>query len=322
MFQITSHYITTHYRRWALYCVCIGILMFAGCANNASKSGPKTFPKVSLPVLYNDSKAQAEFLAMHYWDKFDFNDTTWVGSAESLTEQALVEYLSILPYASYDMICKGISHLLDMADKNQAMYAFFYSKMEYYLANPSSTLRNQELYIPVLEHMVASRSLDEPRKARPKALLPLLNKNRPGTIATNIHFTRPSGARDSLTTIKSNYILVVFYDFDCADCNVLKGLLNESPVIKEMQKRKQLAILAIYPGANMEGWKKSLSQVPQTWINGYDHDEEIGRLGTYILQTIPTLYLLDKNYMVIMKEQPFNNVEAYLSSILNPPIQR
>jgi hypothetical protein len=309
----------TRYRIVVWSCVFVGILMMSGCANNAGKPSQKKFPKVSLPALYNDTRMQSEFLAMHYWDQFDFNDTTWIGSAEATTEQALTEYLSILPYASYDVICKGITQLLDKADVNQAMYAFFYSKMEYYLSNSSSTLRNQELYIPVLEHMVQAKSLDEPRKARPKAILPLLNKNRPGTTAANIHFTRPSGAKDSLTTIKSDLILVIFYDFECVDCNVLKAKMNESPVVNELIKRKKLAILAIYPGANMEGWKKSLPQVPTTWINGYDHNEEIGQLGTYILPSIPTLYLLDGKYMVIMKEQPFEYVEAYLNSILNPP---
>jgi hypothetical protein len=304
-----------------LFCLLTGLILLAACVGNSNKPGQRNFPKVSLPVIATDQRSQAEFLAIHYWDNFDFADTSWVGSYESLTEQALFEYLSILPYSSYDVICKGISQLLDKADGNQAMYAFFYSKMEYYLSSPSSTLRNEELYIPVLEHIISSKSLDEQRKLRPKTLLPLLNKNRPSTTATNIHFTRPSGARDSLTNIKADYILVVFYDFECADCNVLKQLMSQSTVIKEMQTRKKLAILAIYPGANMEGWKKSLPQVPSSWINGYDHDEEIGRLGTYILQSIPTLYLLDRNYMVIMKEQQFNYVEAYLNTILNQQAQ-
>jgi hypothetical protein len=299
-------------------CGLLSAVTFIGCTNRPKEPDKRTFPKVTVPTIYTSQQAQAEFLAVHYWDKFDFSDTTWVGSTELITEQALAEYLSILPYSSYSVICKGIQSLLDRADKNQAMYAFFSSKMEFYLSNPNSTLRNEEFYIPVLEHIVASNSLDQYRKARPNAILPMLNKNRPGTQATDIRYTMVSGAKNSLFNLKSDYILVVFYDFDCEDCNVLKSLIEESAVIKEMQKQKKLTILAIYPGANMEGWKRSSIQVPASWINGYDFNEEIGREGTYILRTIPTLYLLDGNYMVIMKEPPINYVELYLNNILNP----
>ena len=301
--------------RLAVLCGLIFVITCFGCTNRPKEPAKRTFPAVTVPTIYTNQQASAEFLAMHYWDLFDFNDTTWLGSASHITEQALTDYISILRYSSYTVICNGIKKLLDKADKNQAMYAFFTSKMEFYLSNTNSTLRNEELYIPVLEHMVASNSLDEPRKARPNAILPLLNKNRPGTQAADIHFTLVSGAQNSLSNLKTDYILVVFYDFDCEDCNVLKKLIEDSPVVKEMQKQRKLSILAIYPGANMEGWKRSLSQVPATWINGYDHNEEIGKQGTYILKTIPTLYLIDRNFMVIMKEPPFNYVELYLNNM-------
>jgi len=300
-------------------CGLIGILTFVGCTTQPKESGRRTFPTVTVPTVYAETQARAEYLVMRYWDRFDFNDTVWVGSSELTTEQALVEYLSILPYASYDVICKGINQLLDRADQNQAMYAFFYSKMEFYFSSPNSAFRNEEFYIPVLEHMVKSSSLDQPRKVRPNAILPVLQKNRPGTQAAEIHYTMASGVKNTLSNVKSDYILVLFYDFDCEDCNVLKGMMEESTIINEMQAQKKLAILAIYPGANMEGWRRSLVHVPASWINGYDHDEEIGREGTYEIRSIPTLYLLDRNYMVIMKEPPFNYVEYYLDSILNPP---
>jgi thioredoxin-related protein len=301
--------------------VClIAIITLSGCTNRPKEPEKRTFPVVTIPAIYTAQQARAEFLVMHYWDQFDFSDTTWVGSSELITEQALVDYLSILPYANYNVIYNGIIHLLNQADKNMAMYAFFSSKMEFYLSNTNSTLRNDEFFIPVLEHMVASKSLDQPRKVRPNAILPVLNKNRPGTQAADIHYTMVSGVKNSLYNLKSDFFLMVFYDFDCEDCNKLKSLIEESTVIKEMQKQKKLTILAIYPGANMEGWKKSLSQIPASWINGYDHDEEIGKDGTYVFRTIPTIFLLDKNHKVIMKEPSFNYVEIYLNNLLNPQV--
>ena len=297
--------------------VVIVFAVLVGCKDQTKTPEKKTFPYVNVPLLYTDQQMQADFLLTHFWDKFDFNDTTWVGSAESITEQALVEYISILPYAPYDVICMRITDLLDKADNNPVMYAYFSARLEYYFSEPNSQLRTDEYYVPVLEHMIASKSLDEPRKTRPNTILPLVNKNRPGMQAANINFTGISGAKSQLTNVKADYILVIFYNFDCEDCNVVKKLIGDSEVINEMQQRRKLAILAIYPGANMEGWKVSSPQIPASWINGYDHDEEIAREGTYVLRSIPTLYLIDKDYTVILKEPSVEYVEYFFNSILN-----
>jgi len=297
----------------------IVVITVIGCTKRQKGPERRTFPAVTVPIIYADQQAQAEYLVKHYWDQFDFSDSVWVGSAEPVTEQALVNYLNILPYSSYDVICEGIKSLLDRADTNQAMYAYFSSRMEFYFSGQNATYRNDEFYIPVLEHMIASNSLDEPRKVRPNTLLPLLLKNRPNTQASDIRYTTVSGAKGSLYNVKSDYIMVVFYDFDCEDCNVLKKLIEESLIVNDMLKQRKLAIVAIYPGANMEGWKRSSSQVPAAWINGYDHNEEIANEGTYILRSIPTLFLLDRNYMVILKEPPFDYMEFYFDNILNPP---
>jgi hypothetical protein len=298
--------------------IAVSVIIFNGCKQPRT-SESRTFPVITIPPMYITMQAQAEYVAIHYWDNFNFNDTTWVGSFESVTEQAIVEYISIIPYAQYNVICLGIQELLDKADINPVMYTYFSSRLEYYFSDPASTFRTDEYYVPVLEHMIASKSLDEPRKARPNTILPLVNKNRPGMQAANINFTGVSGAKSQLTNVKSDYILVIFYNFDCEDCNVVKKLIEESEVINEMQKQRKLAILAIYPGANMEGWKVSSPQIPASWINGYDHDEEIVKEGTYVLRSIPTLYLMDKEYMVIMKEPSVEYVEFYFDSILNPP---
>jgi hypothetical protein len=126
---------------------------------------------VTVPAVYIDPAARAEYLTKHYWDRFDFSDTAYVGSAALVTEQAIVDYITVLRYASYQTICDGLKQLMDKAEKYPAMYAFVSSQMEHYLFDTGSALRNDELYIPVLEHLVASDSLTEPRKTRPKLLL-------------------------------------------------------------------------------------------------------------------------------------------------------
>jgi hypothetical protein len=299
-------------------CTLSGLVALSGCVNKSQEQKTLTFPAVTVPAIYTDPLARAEYLTMHYWDHFDFNDTACVGSAAQMTEQAVVDYLSVLPYASYPVIINGIKHVMDEAEKNEAMYAFFSSQMEHYLYDQQSSLRNDDFFVPVLEHMVASKTLIEPRKTRPELILSQVRKNRTNTQATNIHYTTASGIRSSLYDLKTDYILMMFHNLDCGNCKALTAQIEASQTIKEMQKRKRLTILAIYPGQDLDAWKKHLAEMPVSWINAYDHEEAIYSQELYVLRIIPTLYLIDKNYRVIMKDAAFNYVEYFLNSIINP----
>lgn len=300
-------------------CSLASLISFVGCKKQNKQTEKRTFPAVTVPTIYTSQQARAEYLALHYWDQFDFNDTAYVGSAALLTQQALLDYLSVLPYASYPIISEGLKNILEKADQNTAMYAFFSSHLENFLFAPNSSLRNEEFYIPVLEHMVTAKSLDEHRKMRPKENLAQLNKNRPGTQATNIRYTLPNGAVDSLSTEKTDYTLLLFYNLDCGNCKEVIAAIEASKHIIEMQKRNRLRIMAIYPGQDVEAWKEYLKQIPPSWKTGYDHLADIWGKGTYVLRNLPTLYLIDKNQTIIIKDAPLQYIEYYFNSILHPP---
>jgi hypothetical protein len=308
-------------KKYLIFAAGTILAVLSGCTNRSQEPVKRTFPTVTVPSIYANPTARAEYLTMHYWDRFNFTDTAYVGSAANVTEQAIADYLSILPYASYQIICQGLAHLMEEAEKSEALYAFFSSRLEHFLFDLNSPLRNDEFFIPVLEQMVNSQALNEPRKTRPKLLLSQLQKNRPSTQAANIHYALASGAKSSLYDVKSDFILLLFHNLDCGNCKELTAQINNSPVIAEMQKRKRLTVLSIYPGQDLEAWKKHLTEMPSAWINGYDRDAEIYGQELYALRIIPTLYLMDKNHRILMKDVPFNYVEYYINNILNPPSQ-
>ncbi|MDR1456055.1 MAG: DUF5106 domain-containing protein [Tannerella sp.] len=299
----------------------LGLTILSGCAGKSREPAKRTFPMVTVPTVYTDPAARAEYLAMHYWDLFNFADTAGVGSAAGVTEQALANYLSILPYTSYRVICRGLTHVMEEAEAHEAMYAFISTLMERYLFDLNSPLRNEEFFIPVLEQMVASKTLNEPRKVRPGQLLSQLQKNRPSTQAANIRYALASNARSSLYDLKTDFILVLFHNLDCGSCREVANQIENSQAVTEMQKRKRLTVLSIYPGQDVDAWKKYLPEMPSSWINGYDCDGEIYEKELYVLRTLPTLYLTDRNHQVLMKDVPFNYVEYFMNNILNPPIQ-
>lgn len=305
-----------------LGCGLAGLMLFFSCGTSTDAPGRKTFKQAEVPAVYTEPRLRAEYLAMHYWDHFDFADTAFVGSAANITEQAIIDFFSIFPYTSYQTSCNGIKRLLDQAQKNRAMYAFFTSKMEEFLFYPNSSMRNEEYFIPVLEHMVASDSLDAYRKARPRAMLAQVQKNRPGMQAADIRYTTENGSQGSLYDLKTDFVLVFFHGLDLGNAREVSQMIDVSQPVKQMIARKKLTILSIYPDMAEEQWKKYLPQMPETWIHGYDKNLDIRQRQTYVLRVLPALYLLDKEHKVVMKEVAFPYIELYLNSILNPPAQK
>ena len=305
-----------------LGCGLAGLMLFFSCGTSTDAPGRKTFKQAEVPAVYTEPRLRAEYLAMHYWDHFDFADTAFVGSAANITEQAIIDFFSIFPYTSYQTSCNGIKRLLDQAQKNRAMYAFFTSKMEEFLFYPNSSMRNEEYFIPVLEHMVASDSLDAYRKARPRAMLAQVQKNRPGMQAADICYTTENGSQGSLYDLKTDFVLVFFHGLDLGNAREVSQMIDVSQPVKQMIAQKKLTILSIYLDMAEEQWKEYLPQMPETWIHGYDKNLDIRQRQTYVLRVLPALYLLDKEHKVVMKEVAFPYIELYLNSILNPPAQK
>ena len=305
-----------------LGCGLAGLMLFFSCGTSTDAPGRKTFKQAEVPAVYTEPRLRAEYLAMHYWDHFDFADTAFVGSAANITEQAIIDFFSIFPYTPYQTSCNGIKRLLDQAQKNRAMYAFFTSKMEEFLFYPNSSMRNEEYFIPVLEHMVASDSLDAYRKGRPRAMLAQVQKNRPGMQAADIRYTTENGSQGSLYDLKTDFVLVFFHGLDLGNAREVSQMIDVSQPVKQMIAQKKLTILSIYLDMAEEQWKEYLPQMPETWIHGYDKNLDIRQRQTYVLRVLPALYLLDKEHKVVMKEVAFPYIELYLNSILNPPAQK
>ena len=80
---------------------------------------------------------------------------------------------------------------------------------------------------------------------------------------------------------------------------------------------KQVRILAFYPDEEHEVWENHQDMIPSKWINGYDKELTVLNRELYDLKAMPTLYLLDKDKKVLLKDAPVEQVEQYLAQVLS-----
>ena len=272
----------------------------------------RTFKLPDLPAVLQEPAERADYLALHYWDHFDFKDTAYVHLPE-VTEQAFADYLSVLEHTRPETADRAIREMLGKSADEPRMFSYFTDLYDRYLYDANSPMRNEELYIPVLETIIASPLVDEDHKVRPKYRLELAMKNRVGQQAADFTYTLANGQKRRMHAIQSDYLILYFNNPDCNACVEIANALANSLLVKGMIAEKKLQVLAIYPDADLDIWKDHLSDFPETWINGYDAERVIEDDEIYDLKAIPMIYLLDKNKNVLLKDVDTNRLFSYLS---------
>ena len=88
--------------------------------------------------------------------------------------------------------------------------------------------------------------------------------------------------------------------------------MKQAPAINNEFAAGNLKILAVYPDEDKEEWERHLPDFPKEWINGYDKKLVIKEKNLYDLKAIPTLYLLDKDKKVLLKDATVAQIDQYL----------
>ena len=307
------------------FLICLFLIIsVVGCTSQGNKQGnekventvtapatPKNFERATPPAMMTNPKDRANYLVTHFWDKFNFRDTMYC-HVPSITEQAFVDFVYELNNASPAKVSEGIKKMLTNAEEDAVMYEYFFKLGEKYLYHPNSEFRNDEHFVPFLEHIIANPRLTDDHKVRPKHLLELALKNRAGTKASDFSYTLASGNTGRLYSISSKYLLVMFFNPDCFECQRTTDLLKKDESIASSIASGSLKVLAVYPDENLYLWQKHIDKIPSTWINGYDKSLELRNKELYDLKAIPTLYLLDKDKNVIFKDVSVGEISDYL----------
>lgn len=264
-----------------------------------------------IPSILTTPDQRAEFLAEHYWDKSNFADTCYL-SHKDATEQAWVDYYNLLNYISLDKAQEVIKTVFSQTAFKKEVYKNFTDLADKYLYDPNSPMRNEEFYIPILESMVASPLLEDVEKIRPLNRLQLAKKNRPGTRALDFTYTFSSGKQGTLHSLSADYTILFINNPGCHACAEAITGLKQSIIINQLLSENRLKILAFYTDTELDNWQKHRPNFPDTWLNAYDRKQTVSNNNLYDLKAIPTLYLLDKDKIVILKDAPLHLIEAWL----------
>ena len=273
----------------------------------------QVFRLPDIPVVLSTPEQRAEFLASHYWDCLGTADTGVLLHSEAL-EQAWANYCDLLRHVPLPVARQAIKELFSSLESDMKLYVHFKSLAESYLDDPNSPLRNEDIYISVLEAMVSSDRLGDMDKLRPRARLKLALKNRPGGEAEDFTYTLATGERGTLHRIPAEYILLFFNEPGCETCAAAMDGLKSVDGVTRLVGQGRLAVLLMYIDDDLAEWNRHRPDFPDTWINGYDAAQLIRKRQLYDVRATPSLYLLDKDKKVLLKDASLQEILAFLEN--------
>lgn len=272
------------------------------------------FPFSEIPTTLTEPEARKDFLLTHYWDKFDFADTTLVNNRD-VTEQGFVNFIALLLDGTTTKELTGKSlvdwctHFLPYPHSRQVMTQL----TDDYLYNPNSPYYNETLYGMYLETLLNVLPQTDAMRSSYQFKLELVRRNNVGDKATDFVYYLSDGTRHTLaaTPVKSNRLLLMFYDPECESCHEVLLQMAADTALAEAVRTGKLSVLAVYTEGNEEAWRKALPDMPGGWTVGTDR-EAVKTGALYDLKAMPSLYLLDGSKTVLLKDAAYEKIRATL----------
>ena len=313
--------------KFQVLAVAVVAAVFSACGGG-NGGGDKSvndgsFPMVSPPSYLNDQEQAIKYMARNFWDNFikieldgkeGANVVHGVDSVSFLN--AFGVYAQLATMAGANVMEAPMTELFQNLDSlalngERKPLLKVMEQMEHYFFDPNSPVLDEEMYLRALDGILAAKSLTDLDKMQYEYQHRICSLNRAGTPAADFVFEQLNGKKGSLYGIKGDYTLVFFNNPGCHACGeILENIVN-SPVA-EMVSNGKVKVLAMYIDEELEAWKENRSKFPQEWIYAHDHKMILRDNNIYGLRAIPSLYLLDKEKRVILKDAPVGKVISYL----------
>lgn len=275
-------------------------------------------PLPAIPATLRTPHERASYLLAHFWDGMSFADTLRSRNS-GFMEQNLVNYLSLFPHAPAEARTQAVHLLMQRAEADKLAYLLLAELAEKYLYATGSPMQSEEHFIPFLEETAHTPLLNETEKSRPRFLLAAALKNRPGTTATDFTYHTAEGNLQTLhATPSAPRLLLMFYNPDCTHCRQAIAQLHSDGLFKQMLHDGRLTVLAINTGNDPEtpprpeARPRSGNELPDGWTAG-TATPALADDEPYILPSMPTLYLLDKEKHILLKEALPEQVLSHLA---------
>lgn len=269
-----------------------------------------------------DSTFAYRYYKDHYWDDTWFFDERLARTP--FFEEKLDEYFATLVFPHPDSVIKEIDWMMAYAGANDEMQRFLLVKFINRYLNPQY-MWEDKVYVHLYEKYFSQQDypwLTEKGKKTISDRYYGMAANLFGNKAADIQLPDSTGKTKSLYSVTNPFTVVLFWDPTCGHCK--ETLPRIDSIYRAKWKSLNVKIFAI--AKETDGTKKDwLSFVSSHQLEGWDHvyySKEAYETSIknnipsyyqlYDAQLVPTLYLLDKDKLILAKKIPFDQIDKVL----------
>lgn len=272
-------------------------------------------PLPVVPPTLTKPADRAIYIIDHFWDGLDFSDTV-VSRDARLIEQSFADYTSLFPVVndSTARLQSAVNRLVSASEADSVAAAGLREIAEIYLYDVVSPMHNDDYYRFYLNSFINSDGLDDGMRLRYEYQLEEIDKNRVGEEATDFGLVAKDGSETTLSHEVAGVPLTVlmFYNPFCSECHDISSAMGDDPAVAKAVAAGRLQLIAVIADG---AWSDNASAVP---LDGpirefAAKDNCIEDEQLYSIRMIPTLYVLDSEMKVVMRDAKPARISALVA---------
>lgn len=256
----------------------------------------------SPPVEYYQSKTTYyKYLLDHLFDYYPWRDDRLLNTPIPHNKfQFLTQIL--IQLEAKDAI-PGLIEYLDQSKKSSELYSLLFDHLENIFGSYQSLLKDEDLYIAMLEHALVNPAVDEAKRERYRFELDIAQRNRKGSQAPDFNILLKNGDTTSLYKMESPYLLLLFQLPDCPACVDLRVRMESMDQLKLNIKSGLVKVVTLFYEANEAAWRNYLNKSAHPdYLHGWNYDTKVLSENLYDLRITPMMILVDANKKVVAKD--------------------
>ncbi len=235
-----------------------------------------------------------------YWEEL-LRKEPHVFTDTVLLDQAIANYLAYIESKDSSTIVHSLQRIADLLPVDSALY-FLWDRLDHYVYHPNSPMRNDEHSLLLFEALLKFPAINDMYAVKYGHIVNMLHKNRVGATAANFEYSNDKGNKQELSGIDVPFLLLIFYDPSCHTCSAMLEQLKGASLMNTWIKEGKLGVLTVDVFGDAVQYEKHKSVLSPLWTNGIDLDQRILQEHKYNLLAYPTIYVLDRDKKVLLKD--------------------
>jgi hypothetical protein len=249
-----------------------------------------------------DRQGRINYMIEHFWNEQSITDSTCFQRPG-----LLLDYVYLLKQA--DNNDKYVQSFVSLASKHESTLAPILYWLDNILYDSSSPHYDENLYMKLMKAVIAS-DVNPVMKLTPRQRVEIMSKNQVGNRANNFSFVTKEGCTNRLYKVEAPLLVLFFNNPDCSMYQEAEDRMMQNEKLQTLITTGKVKILAITPDADSEDWTAHV--YPQRWMVGLDSKGTIYKQRLYDIQHLPSIYLLDSEKRVLLKEANVDGLFKWL----------